>query len=116
MNPTLDYFSLSCLIIENKRKSLTDRKVSLLCNKDAKYCAKNNPECGKQSRGTNYLHDKCVFTRIWHGWTVDHSSVMQTPGSNGLSLTVTGSDTNTMVSRLHCDKCLFGETQAVAHT
>lgn len=43
MNRTMDYFSYSYLIsIENKRKSFTDRKVSLLCNKDSKYCFKNN--------------------------------------------------------------------------
>lgn len=57
MNPTLDYFSRSLLIIKNKRKSFTDREVSLLCNKDPKYCAKNNLECGKQCQGTNYSHD-----------------------------------------------------------
>lgn len=108
MNPALDYFSLSLFIIQNKRKSFRDRKVSLLCNKDPKCYAKNNLECGKQYRGTHYPHDTRVTTGSWRGWKF----IMQTPGSDGLSLAPTGSCTNTIVSRLHCGKCLPGTTQA----
>ena len=65
---------------------------------------KNNLECVGQWKGTSCPHGRCV-TRSWQSRAVDQNSVMQTPGSSGLSLALTGSDPNMLVSRLHCDKC-----------
>lgn len=92
---------------ENKRKSFTDGKVSLLCIKDSKYSFKNNAECCKQCKGRNYVHDRWTITSMT-GQLIMAASCGP-PGSDCLSVALIRNDTHTAAFMLHCNKMPLGK-------
>lgn len=66
--------------VKNRRKSFTDRKVSLLCRYVPEYCSQNDPECCKQHRKQiNNLRD-CGVIRWMTVWLF--TAVLCTPPEN----------------------------------